>query len=29
MTNNKPYNLEDRTFLFAKEVRRFVKTLDY
>lgn len=24
---NKPYDLEERTFLFAKEVRLFVKTL--
>ena len=28
-TNNKPYNLEERTFLFAKEVRLFVKDLNY
>jgi len=25
---NKPYDLEERTFQFAKEVRIFVKTLD-
>ncbi|MEE4258402.1 MAG: four helix bundle protein [Bacteroidales bacterium] len=27
-TNNKPYDLEERTFQFAKEVRIFVKTLE-
>ena len=27
-SNNKPYNLEDRTFQFAKEVRLFIKTLE-
>ncbi len=27
-SNNRPYDLEERTFLFAKEVRLFVKTLD-
>ena len=26
--NNKPYNLEDRTYQFAKEVRLFIKTLE-
>ncbi len=26
-SNNKPYDLEERTFQFAKEVRLFVKTL--
>ena len=25
---NKPYDLEERTFQFAKEVRLFIKTLD-
>ncbi len=25
---NKPYDLEERTFQFAKEVRIFIKTLD-
>ncbi|SRR5260221_12390474 len=25
---NRPYDLEERTFLFAKEVRRFVKLLE-
>ena len=25
----KPYNLEERTFEFAKEVRLFIKSLDY
>jgi len=25
---NKPYDLEERTFRFAKEVRLFIKTLD-
>jgi four helix bundle protein len=25
--NNRPYNLEERTFLFAKETRNFVKQL--
>lgn len=28
ISNNKPYDLEERTFLFAKDVRLFVKTLD-
>lgn len=28
ISNNKPYDLEERTFLFAKNVRLFVKTLD-
>jgi len=27
-SNNKPYDLEERTFQFAKEVRLFVKTLE-
>jgi four helix bundle protein len=27
ITNSKPYDLEERTFLFAKSVRIFVKTL--
>ena len=27
-SNNKPYNLEERTFQFAKEVRLFIKELD-
>jgi four helix bundle protein len=27
-SNSKPYNLEERTFQFAKEVRLFVKTLE-
>jgi hypothetical protein len=27
-TNNKPYDLEERTFQFAKEVRIFVRTLE-
>ena len=27
-SNNKPYNLEDRTFQFAKEGRLFIKTLE-
>ncbi|MCB2207617.1 MAG: four helix bundle protein [Bacteroidetes bacterium] len=26
--NNKPYDLEERTFQFAKEIRLFVKTLE-
>ena len=25
--NSKPYDLEERTFLFARDVRKFVKTL--
>jgi len=28
ISNSKPYNLEERTFLFAKDVRLFIKTLD-
>ena len=28
MTNKKPYNLEERTFEFAKEVRVFIKSLE-
>lgn len=28
MSNNKPYNLEERTFQFAKDVRFLVKKLD-
>ena len=28
ISNNKPYDLEERTFLFAKDVRLFIKTLD-
>ncbi len=28
MSKNKPYDLEERTFMFAKEVRLFVKTLN-
>ena len=27
MSSKKPYDLEERTFLFAKEVRLFIKTL--
>jgi len=27
-SNNKPYDLEERTFQFAKEVSLFVKTLE-
>ncbi|PCJ27176.1 MAG: four helix bundle protein [Flavobacteriales bacterium] len=27
-TNNKPYDLEERTFQFAKDVRVFIKTLE-
>lgn len=27
-STNKPYDLEERTFQFAKEVRLFVKTLE-
>lgn len=26
-SHNKPYDLEERTFLFAKEIRLFVKSL--
>lgn len=26
-SNNKPYDLEERTFLFAKEIRIFIKSL--
>lgn len=26
-SNNKPYDLEERTFQFLKEVRFFIKTL--
>jgi len=29
MSKKKPYDLEERTFLFAKEVRLFIKTLNY
>ncbi len=29
MSNKKPYDLEERTFLFAKDVRLFIKTLNY
>ncbi len=29
MSTKKPYELEERTFLFAKEVRLFIKTLKY
>ena len=29
ITNNKQYNLEDRTFEFAQKVRSFVKSLPY
>ena len=28
MTNKKPYDLEERTFQFAKEVRDFIKSLE-
>lgn len=28
MTNRKPYDLEERTFQFAKEVRAFIKSLE-
>jgi four helix bundle protein len=28
-SNNKPYDLEERTFQFSKEVRFFIKTLDW
>jgi len=28
MSSNKPYNLEERTFLFAKEVRLLIKKLE-
>ncbi len=27
-SNNKPYDLEERTFQFAKDVRFFIKTLE-
>jgi hypothetical protein len=27
-SNNKPYDLEERTFQFAKEIRLLVKTLE-
>ncbi len=27
-SNNKPYDLEERTFQFAKEVRLYTKTLE-
>ena len=27
-TNKKPYDLEERTYQFAKEVRLFIKTLE-
>jgi len=27
-SNNKPYDLEERTFKFAKKVRFFIKTLE-
>jgi four helix bundle protein len=26
-SNSPPYNLEERTFIFARDVRKFVKTL--
>ncbi len=26
-SNNKPYDLEERTFLFAKDIRFFIKDL--
>ena len=29
MSTKKPYDLEERTFLFAKEVRLFIKTLNH